>query len=87
MAATDPAGDTGTSPATQLTVTADGPYVISGALEIRAADGALVKQVNRAALCRCGHSENKPFCDGSHKRVGFTDPGPAPAAPPEQAAG
>ncbi|WP_299430980.1 CDGSH iron-sulfur domain-containing protein [uncultured Meiothermus sp.] len=29
----------------------------------------------KLALCRCGHSENKPFCDGHHKRVGFVAPG------------
>ncbi|MFN0281347.1 MAG: CDGSH iron-sulfur domain-containing protein [Kineosporiaceae bacterium] len=62
-----------------VTVSADGPYLVSGQVEIRNAEGALVKSVTKAALCRCGNSENKPFCDGSHRRVGFTDPGPAAA--------
>jgi CDGSH-type Zn-finger protein len=62
-----------------VTVSADGPYLVSGPVEIRNPAGALVKSVDRAALCRCGNSGNKPFCDGSHRRVGFTDPGPAAA--------
>lgn len=62
-----------------VTVSADGPYVVSGPIEIRTADGALAKAVSKAALCRCGHSQNKPFCDGSHRDAGFSDPGPAPA--------
>ena len=33
------------------------------------------------ALCRCGHSRNKPFCDGQHKQVAFQAPELAPAAP------
>ena len=60
----------------KLTVYADGPNVLVGAVEIRNGAGELIKTVERVSLCRCGHSENKPFCDGSHKRVGFTDPGP-----------
>ena len=65
----------------KLTVYADGPNVLVGAVEIRNGAGELIKTVERVSLCRCGHSENKPFCDGSHKRVGFTDPGPtAPEA-------
>lgn len=63
-----------------LTVFADGPYVLKGDIEIRDGDGRLVKTVSKVALCRCGSSQAKPFCDGSHKRVGFSDPGPSPEA-------
>ena len=52
----------------------DGPLEVSGDVEILAADGSLVKETSKSYLCRCGHSENKPFCDGSHKREGFTAP-------------
>ncbi len=41
---------------------------------IASKDGPILVEVNgevRAALCRCGHSRNKPFCDGSHAKVGF----------------
>jgi CDGSH-type Zn-finger protein len=71
----------GTPEPTVITVSADGPYLVSGPVEIRNAEGALVRSVTKAALCRCGNSANKPFCDGSHRRVGFTDPGPAAAQP------
>ena len=49
----------------------DGPLFVRGPMEIRDRDGNLVRTDTRMALCRCGHSENKPFCDDSHYRVGF----------------
>lgn len=51
---------------------ANGPLLVEGNLEIRAGSGRLAWQGTRAALCRCGASKNKPFCDGTHKAVGFT---------------
>jgi uncharacterized Fe-S cluster protein YjdI/CDGSH-type Zn-finger protein len=49
----------------------DGPLFLRGPVEIRDREGNLVRADTRMALCRCGHSANKPFCDDSHYRVGF----------------
>lgn len=49
----------------------DGPLIISGNLTIFAGSGRKAWQGNNVALCRCGASANKPFCDGSHTAVGF----------------
>lgn len=70
----------GAAPAVVVTVTENGPYLLSGPVEIRNQAGELVKSVSKTALCRCGHSANKPYCDGSHRRVDFVDPGPAAAS-------
>ncbi len=48
-----------------------GPLLIAGPVELLSADGAGRQRVAKAALCRCGASGNKPFCDGSHSRIGF----------------
>ncbi|MGR3802196.1 MAG: CDGSH iron-sulfur domain-containing protein [Marinibacterium profundimaris] len=58
----------------ELTAFEDGPVRVSGNLEIVAASGRRVTTCKSAFLCRCGHSANKPFCDGSHKKAGFTAP-------------
>jgi uncharacterized Fe-S cluster protein YjdI len=50
---------------------ADGPLLLSGGVRVVAADGTVLYEGDRAALCRCGQSGNKPFCDGTHKTVGF----------------
>lgn len=53
----------------------DGPLHVSGALEICSASGRTVWRGTETWLCRCGHSANKPFCDGSHAKAGFTADG------------
>ena len=55
----------------------NGPLFVRGRLKVVGADGHVIREDTRLALCRCGASENKPFCDGSHRHVGFTT---APAA-------
>jgi CDGSH-type Zn-finger protein/uncharacterized Fe-S cluster protein YjdI len=49
----------------------DGPLQVRGNLEITSGTGRVVARVQQARLCRCGGSANKPFCDGSHARIGF----------------
>jgi uncharacterized Fe-S cluster protein YjdI len=48
----------------------DGPLYVRGRLQITKPDGS-VRETTRASLCRCGHSQNKPFCDNSHIAAGF----------------
>jgi CDGSH-type Zn-finger protein len=45
---------------------AQGPLWVKGGVEIESADGAKYEKRNRVTLCRCGRSQNKPFCDASH---------------------
>ncbi len=58
----------------KITPTENGPYLVSNVTAIvRPTDGKVVEvRGGRAALCRCGGSSNKPFCDGTHKKNGFT---------------
>lgn len=50
----------------------NGPYVVQNAKELTEARGSMVPIKDQAiALCRCGQSENKPFCDGTHGKIGF----------------
>jgi CDGSH-type Zn-finger protein/uncharacterized Fe-S cluster protein YjdI len=52
----------------------DGPLVLTGSLEICAGTGRTVDRVSSARLCRCGGSSTKPFCDGTHAKIGFRAP-------------
>ncbi|MCB0502289.1 MAG: (4Fe-4S)-binding protein [Bacteroidetes bacterium] len=55
----------------KLNIFADGPILIKGNFEITDSKGNLLEKKESVALCRCGASENKPFCDGTHKKIGF----------------
>lgn len=56
----------------RIVPTADGGYMISGGdFEVVWPSGTVVPTRSIVALCRCGQSQNKPFCDDSHKRTGF----------------
>ncbi len=68
-------------PDTTVEVLENGPYYIQGEFQLLDSQGNPIPAKKKGvALCRCGNSGEKPFCDGSHKRVGFKDPG-IPANP------
>ncbi|MBI5812766.1 MAG: (4Fe-4S)-binding protein [Meiothermus silvanus] len=52
----------------------DGPLYVRGPLTLKDPEGNVIFQGTRAALCRCGASKNKPFCDNSHLETGFQAP-------------
>lgn len=56
-------------------VSPDGPLYVRGEIAVESHDGRTVQADTRIALCRCGASQNKPFCDGRHEAAGFSDPG------------
>ena len=56
---------------TNITPKLNGPLLVSGNLEIVSGTGQTINRVTKVVLCRCGNSANKPYCDGSHTRVGF----------------
>lgn len=63
------AADTTADP--QVEVTANGPLLVKGPVQVKHPDGRIERKEGSCALCRCGGSANKPYCDGSHKRNGF----------------
>lgn len=59
--------------ATKIVATDNGPLRVEGDFEILDAQGKAFGLAGRTvvSLCRCGHSQTKPFCDGTHKTIGF----------------
>ncbi len=54
-----------------ITLLPNGPVLLRGRFVLTSADGSSVFEGEKAALCRCGESANKPFCDGVHSKIGF----------------
>ena len=68
----------------KITINSNGSIRVEGDFVVLDVEGKPFDLAGRTTigLCRCGHSENKPFCDGSHRRVGFESICPARALPP-----
>jgi CDGSH-type Zn-finger protein len=62
---------------------ANGPYRVEGPVRVVDAEGNAfeVPPGDTIVLCRCGHSQSKPFCDKSHRRVGFVADDSVPRVP------
>jgi CDGSH-type Zn-finger protein len=77
----DPATDPVGGPAATITPYRDGPLIVRGHFRLVDTEGNEIDPGRKTvALCRCGKSGIKPFCDGTHKRAGFSS-GSAPSRP------
>lgn len=54
-----------------IQVLRNGPYIVTGSAGLTDANGQKIEAGEKFALCRCGASTKKPFCDGTHSKIGF----------------
>ena len=54
-----------------IEATPNGPYLVTGPIELRDTDGKTLPTKGKVWLCRCGASTKKPLCDGTHSKIGF----------------
>jgi len=64
-------GDERATPPSAGRIRASGPLIVQGRIRHLGPDGASAAEDTQVALCRCGGSDNKPFCDGTHRKTGF----------------
>lgn len=55
----------------EITASKNGPYLVEGRIVVISEDGSRQVKQGTVALCRCGGSSMKPYCDGTHKLIGF----------------
>lgn len=67
----DPKGPHDRGGALRIRLAPNGPLLLDGPFALRTASGRVAARGTKAALCRCGASKNRPYCDGSHTAVGF----------------
>lgn len=60
-----------TTKETEINVMPDGPLVVGGSIKVIDSEGNSISKTNKTAFCRCGGSGNKPYCDGTHAKIGF----------------
>ncbi|HRO42239.1 MAG TPA: (4Fe-4S)-binding protein [Flavipsychrobacter sp.] len=72
-AATENVFDLTSKVETKVEVTSNGPLIIHGGITVKHKDGSETQHNSVIAICRCGASGNKPYCDGSHVRINFKD--------------
>jgi len=56
---------------TKINLIENGPLFVDGKIELKDPKGKVIETEEKSYLCRCGGSKNKPFCDGTHKEIGF----------------
>ena len=61
------------NPKTKVVILPKGPIYMEGSFEIIHPDGKQEEKEGKVALCRCGYSKNKPYCDGAHKDCPVTE--------------
>ena len=66
----------GTNAPTSVRLMADGPIVVEGNFKIVDAENQELKPSSMTSFCRCGASRNMPYCDGTHRKINFTDQSP-----------
>ncbi len=59
--------------ATRISIMKDGPILVEGDFSVTGSDGIELKPMLMTSFCRCGQSHAQPFCDGTHRKVGFSD--------------
>ena len=59
---------------TKIFVKPNGSVRVTGTVDFVDAEGNVIRTESNFSLCRCGHSQDKPFCDGSHREAGFQAP-------------
>jgi uncharacterized Fe-S cluster protein YjdI len=58
---------------TNIRIMRDGPVVVDGKFRIIGADGSELRKTPMTSFCRCGHSKSMPYCDGTHRKIGFSE--------------
>lgn len=58
---------------TKVEVVANGPLLVHGKMDVSLADGSSEQKKRTTAFCRCGGSNTKPYCDGTHNEIDFSD--------------